>query len=201
VLWRTLALTLLTFAGLGVALWWALHFLFARMGWTQADGIIGALISALIIGVGAWVLFRTVAVAIVGLYADRIVATVEQASYAERHALARVVPVTEGMRVAVRSVRRAIGWNLAALPVYLLLVATGVGAPLLFLTVNAYLLGRDMAELVEGRHPDLPPLRAGERWQIGAVSALLFVLPVVNLLAPVWSVAMATHMFHGRKTG
>lgn len=201
VLWRTLALTIVAFAGLGVVVWWALHLLFARMGWLQADGIIGALISALVIGIGAWVLFRTVAVAIVGLYADRIVATVEAASYGERHALARVVPVTEGMRVAVRSVLRALGWNLAALPLYLLLLVTGIGAPLLFLIVNAYLLGRDMAELVEGRHPDLPPFTAGQRWQVGLVSALLFLPPVVNLFAPLWSVAMATHMFHGRRIG
>jgi CysZ protein len=201
VLWRTLALTLLVLAALGAAMWWGLHMAFAWMGQWQPDGLIGALLSAVVIGIGSWVLFRTVAVAVVGLYADRIVAAVEEASYGERHALARVVPVTEGMRVAVRSVLRAIGWNLAALPLYLLLVVTGIGAPLLFLVVNAYLLGRDMAELVEGRHPDLPPFRASERWQVGLVSALLFLPPVVNLFAPIWSVAMAAHMFHGRKTG
>ena len=140
-------------------------------------------------------------VAIVGLYADRIVTVIEQASYGERHALARIVPVTEGARVAIRSALRAIGWNLAALPLYLLLLVTGVGAPLLFIAVNAYLLGRDMAELVEGRHPHLPRFSARDRWQVGLVSALLFLPPVVNLLAPIWSVAMAAHMFHGRRIG
>jgi uncharacterized protein involved in cysteine biosynthesis len=201
VLWQTLGLTLLVFVALGVASWWGLRMLFTQMGWLQVGGIAGAAAAALIAIVCGWVLFRAVAVSIVGLYADHIVTTVEQASYAPRHAAARVVPVTQGMRVAIRSVLRAIGWNLAALPLYAVLLVTGIGAPLLFLIVNAYLLGRDMAELVEGRHPDLPPFTRGERWQIGLVSALLFVPPVVNLFAPVWSVAMAAHMFHGRRTG
>ena len=201
VLWRTLGLTILLFLALGALLWFGLDALIARLGWSVPQGLFGALLTAVIIGGLGWLLFRAVAMAIVGLYADRLVAAVEEASYGERHALARVVPVTEGMRVATRSVLRALGWNLAALPFYLLLLATGIGAPLLYLAVNAYLLGRDLAELVEGRHPDLPPFTSGQRWQLGFVSALLFVPPVVNLLAPVWSVAMAAHMFHGRRTG
>jgi uncharacterized protein involved in cysteine biosynthesis len=186
---------------LGGVVWVGLRALAERLGWSAPEGLFGALVTAILIGGLGWLLFRAVAMAIVGLYADRIVAAVEEAGYADRHALAQVAPVTEGMRVALRSAARAVGWNLAALPLYLLLVATGIGAPLLYLAVNAYLLGRDLAELVEGRHPDLPPFTASERWQLGLVSALLFLPPVVNLLAPVWSVAMAAHMFHGRKGG
>lgn len=201
VLWRTLGLTLLVFVGLGIGGWWGLRLLFRETGWLEADGLSGAVIAGLIAILCLWLLFRAVAVAIVGLYAERIVAVIERASYGERHAAARIVPATEGARVAIRSAVRAIGWNLAALPLYLLLLATGVGVPLLFIGVNSYLLGRDMAELVEGRHPDLPRFSAGQRWQIGFVSALLFIPPVVNLLAPILSVAMAAHMFHGRRHG
>lgn len=200
VLWRTLGLTLLALAGLGAGLWFGLHALLTWLGWSQADGAAGALLSALIIGVGAWLLFRTVAMAIVGLHADRIVMAVEQASYPARLAAARAVPFGEGLRVTIRSALRAIGWNLVALPAYPLLLVTGIGTPLLFLTINAYLLGRDLAELVEGRHPALPGFTAVARWQLGIISALLFLPPIVNLFAPVLSVAMATHMFHGRRT-
>lgn len=199
VLWRTLGLTLLLFTALGVLLWLGLRTLFRHMALLPDDGLASAALAALIAMLCAWLLFRAVAIAIVGLHADRIVAAVERASHAPRHAASRAVPAAEGLRVAIRSALRAIGWNLAAVPLYLVLLATGIGAPLLFLGVNAYLLGRDLAELVEGRHPGLPAFTAGERWQIGLVSALLFIPPVVNLLAPVWSVAMATHMFHGRK--
>lgn len=94
---------------------------------------------------------------------------------------------------------RTIGWNLLALPAYILLLATGVGTIGLFLTLNAYLLGRDLADMVEPRHPDLPPMARLDRWLMGLVSALLFLVPLVNLLAPIWSAAMAVHMLHGAR--
>lgn len=199
VLWRSLGVTLALFAVLGVGVWFGLRLLFTQTGWLDADGFAGAALAVLIALVVGWLLFRTVAIAIVGLYTDRIVAVVEQASYPARHAQAVAVPFAAGMRVALRSGLRAIGWNIAALPLYLLLLATGIGGPILFLALNAYLLGRDLAELIEGRHPDLPVFTSVQRWQLGFASALLFLPPVVNLLAPVWSVAMAAHMFHGRR--
>lgn len=201
VLWRTLGLTLLVFLALGILVWLGLRALVMQIGWLQDAGVASAVLAVLIGILCAWLLFRAIAIAIVGLYAERLVAAVEMASYGARHELARAVPPIEGLRVAIRSGLRAIGWNLAVLPLYALLLVTGVGAPLLFLLVNAYLFGRDLAELVEGGHPDLPRFTSGQRWQLGLVSALLFVLPVINLLAPVWSVAMATHMFHGRQKG
>jgi len=45
-----------------------------------------------------------------------------------------------------------------------------------------------------------PPLPRGGRWLMGLVSALLFLVPLVNLLAPIFSAAMAVHMLLGRKT-
>lgn len=200
VLWRTLCLTLLVLALLGTGIWFGLHWLLIQLGWSQADGVGGALLSTLLIAIGVWLLFRIVAMAIVGLHADRIVVAVEQASYPARLAAARSVPFAMELRMTIRSTLRALGWNLAALPAYLLLLATGIGPPLLFLTLNAYLLGRDLAELVEARHPALPRFTSLARWQLGFASALLFLPPVVNLLAPVLGVAMATHMFHARVT-
>ena len=200
VLWRTLGLTALIFALLGVALWFGLRLLFAQIGWLQGEGFASAAMALMLALIAGWLLFRAVSIAIVGLYADRIVIAVEAASYPDRHAMGRAVPVLEGARVAIRSVCRAVGWNLVALPIYLLLLVTGIGTPVLFLTLNAYLLGLDLAELIEGRHPHAARFTAVARWQTGFASALLFLLPIVNLLAPVWSVAMATHMFHRRQT-
>ena len=80
------------------------------------------------------------------------------------------------------------------------LLVTGVGTIGLFLALNAILLGRDMADMVQPRHPALPPLPRGGRWLMGLVSALLFLVPLVNLLAPIFSAAMAVHMLLGRKT-
>lgn len=49
------------------------------------------------------------------------------------------------------------------------------------------------------RHPGLPPIPRIDRWLMGLVSALVFVVPFINLLAPVWSAAMAVHMLHGAR--
>jgi len=200
VLWRTLVLTLLSLTLLGVGIWFGLHWLLMWLGWSQADGMGGALLSTVLIALGVWLLFRVIAMAIIGFHADRIVAAVEQASYPERLAAAHTVPLAVELRMAARSTLRALGWNIAALPAYLLLLATGVGPPLLFLTLNAYLLGCDLAELIEARHPAAPRFTPLARWQLGFASALLFLPPVVNLLAPLLGVAMATHMFHARVT-
>jgi CysZ protein len=196
ILWRSLALTLLVFSMLAGAIWFGSRALLTQTGWMDAYGVASAALAFVVGILAAWLLFRAVAVAIVGLYADRIVALVEAASYPDRLAFAKPTGTVVGIRVALRSATRAVGWNLAALPVYLLLLATGVGAPVLFLLLNAYLLGRDLAELVEGRHPQFRAFTPLQRWQIGFVSAVLFLPPVVNLLAPILSVAMATHMFH-----
>ena len=200
VLWRSAGLTLLLFAASGVLAWYGLGIALRHFGWAQGEGWASAALAGLIVLLGGWLLFRAVAMAIVSAFADRIVIAIERADYPARHALARSVPLGESLRVGARSLLRAIGWNLVALPLYAVLLVTGVGAPLLFFALNAYLLGRDLAELVEARHPGLPPFTAAARWQVGLVSALLFIPPVVNLLAPVWSVAMATHMFHARAT-
>lgn len=195
---KTLVLTLLLFGLLAAGLWFGVH---AARLWLNigGGGLAEGAATALIVIPAGWLLFRATAMAVMSLFADDIVAAVESRDYPHIHAH----PVGWGvsLRLALRSLGRAIGWNLLALPLYILLLATGVGTIGLFLALNAYLLGRDMADLVEPRHPALPPLSRGGRWLIGLVSALLFLVPLVNLLAPIVSAAMAVHMLLGRRTG
>ncbi len=199
ILLRSILLTLALFAIVGIGLGFALKSALDQAGWSTNSGLAGIALAVLVTLACTWLIFRAVAMAVIGLWADGIVKAVEDASYPQRGAGARVLPVTDGLRNGMRSVLRTIGWNLAAVPVYALLLITGIGAPMVFLLVNAYLLGRDLSELVEGRHPAQQPFTAIQRWSIGFGSALLFLLPVVNLFAPIWSVAMAAHMFHSRK--
>ncbi len=199
VLLLSLLLTALLFAGLGVLGWWGLSALFAHLGWTGLDGAASAALAAIFaVGCG-WLLFRAVAMAVVGLFSDRIVAAVEAAHFPSRHETARAIPLGESIALSLRSLSRALIWNALALPLYLVLLPTGAGPPLLFLVLNGYLLGRDLADLVEPRHPAHARFSRAARWQLGLVSALLFLLPVANLLAPLWSVAMAVHLFHRRE--
>ncbi|WP_300112330.1 EI24 domain-containing protein [Sphingobium sp.] len=194
---KTLALTLLLFALLGAALWSGFHAARLALGW-GGGGLAEASATAIVLVAAGWLLFRATAMAVMGLFADDIVAAVESADYP--HVAARPVGWARSVRLALASLGRAIGWNLLALPAYIALLVTGVGTIGLFLALNAILLGRDMADMVEPRHPALPPIPRGSRWLMGLVSALLFLVPLVNLLAPIFSAAMAVHMLLGRKT-
>ncbi|WP_375195503.1 EI24 domain-containing protein [Sphingobium sp.] len=198
---KTLLLSLMAFALLGFALWFALHAARLHFGWgtTAWGGWAEAAATAVGIAAAAWLLFRAVAMTIMNLFADDIIIAVERDSYPEAAARAHPVGWGRSLHFALRSLARTIGWNLLALPAYVLLLVTGVGTIGLFLILNAILLGRDLADMVEPRHPGLPPIPRGSRWRMGFVSALLFMVPVLNLLAPIWSAAMAVHMLHGAR--
>ena len=157
----------------------------------------GLLIALALLG-ASWLLFRAVAIAVVGLFADGIVADVEGRRYPE--AARRAVPVSfaKSLRLGLVSVVRLIAVNLVALPLYIPLLFTAIGAPLLAFAINAALLGRDLEAMVLARHPDAPRLARGDRWALGILSAAAFVVPVVNLLAPILGAAMAVHLIHLR---
>lgn len=194
---KTLALTLLAFVALGWLLWAGIHWVRLQYQW-GGGGLAEAAATTLGLIALGWLLFRAIAMAIMALFADDIIVAVERQSYPRAAASARPVGLSRSVALALRSVARTIGWNLLALPLYLLLLVTGIGTLALFLVLNAYLLGRDMADMVQPRHADLPPLAGFARWLMGLVSALLFLVPFVNLLAPILSAAMAVHMLHGR---
>ena len=116
---------------------------------------------------------------------------------------ARKLGFAEEARNALAGLARAVVINLIALPIALLLLVTGVGTALLFWVVNAWLLGRELQDMVWLRHrPDkdaAPPLGALTRFALGGIVAGMLLVPFLNLLAPVLSAAAATHLVHGRK--
>lgn len=205
VLAKVIALTLALFALLGVALWWAAGVLAAHYGW-GAYGDWAAAAAALVAVIAAWLLFRVVAIAIIGIFADAVVEAVERRHYPAALASARAPGLARTLRMGLASAGRAIGLNLLALPLYLVLLVTGVGTVALFALVNAVLLGRDLGEMVAVRHMDAGAVRGWlrttrlPRLMLGLVVTGLFVVPVANLLAPILGAAMATHLFHGRRT-
>lgn len=201
---KSLAVTLALLATLGVGLWYAGGALARWLGLNPtASGIAGVV--ALLAGVAfGWLIFRALAIAVVGLFADEVVEAVERRHYPDALAAARPVPFARGLAMGARSAARTLLWNLAAVPLYVLLLATGVGTPIGFLLVNALLLGRDLGDMVAARHRTAGQLSAFRsatrvpRALLGAAATALFLIPVVNLLAPVIGAAMATHLFHRR---
>lgn len=204
---RSLLTTLLIFAVLGVTLGWALHGA-DPCGWwssedscplgTGASGLGAFLLTAL----GIWFLFPAIAIGVISAYMDRIVAAVEARRYPAALASARPLGWARGAALGLKSSLRVLAYNLLALPLYLILLVTGVGTVLLFVAVNGIAFGRDLGEMVAARHLDGRATRdwlratRTDRAVMGAMVTGLFLLPIANLLAPVLGAAMATHLFH-----
>lgn len=206
VLLKSLTLTLLLFAGLGLGLWYAMDWLGgATSEWIGIGSDAGAfadVVTLLLFLLGWWLLFRAVAVAVLGIFADEVVAAVEAKHYPGAHAAARDVPAGRSITMGIGSAARTIGYNLLLAPIYLMLLITGFGTALAFFGVNAWLLGRDLGDMVAARH--MPYAQIAEwrrqtrlrRFGLGAVGTGLFLVPLINLVAPVLGAAMATHAFH-----
>jgi len=201
VLAKSLVLTLAIFAAVGVALWFALSALLHRYLPAAGSGWDWLLTVGLTIALG-WVLWRIIAIAVIQFFADEVVEAVERKYYPAALATARKLPFREELRVGLRGVKRSLLLNLAALPLALALIVTGVGSPLVFWAVNAVLLGRELTELVWLRHAhgtaNALPLGRADQIALGGVCAALFLVPFANLLAPVLGAAIATHRVHRR---
>ncbi len=202
---KSVALTVTLFAGIGVALWFGIDAATARwFGDGTRDGI-AALAALFITLLALWLSFRAVAIAVVGIFADEIVEAVEARHYPQARASARPTGIGRSMAMGARSAARVVIVNLLMLPVYVALLVTGVGTAIAFFLVNGWLLGRDLGDMVAVRHLDDAAMRGWrkatvvQRFVLGLAGTGLFVVPVVNLLAPLIGAAMATHLFHGRR--
>lgn len=209
VLVKSLVVTVLLFVLAGVGLWFGLNalgdMLAPRLGLRDGANVFAGVATVVLVILGWWLLFRAIAVAVVGVFADEVVAAVEARHYPAAHAQARDVPLARSAAMGIRSALRAIGVNLLFVPVYLLLLITGVGTAAAFFLVNAWLLGRDLGDMVAARHmpaAELPAWRRGtpmHRFALGAIGTGLLLVPLLNLVAPVLGAAMATHAFHRRR--
>ena len=196
ILVKSMALTMLLFALLGTGGWWLAERVLARSGageWSQ-------LAATVLVVLGALLLWRILAIAVLQFFADEVVAAVEARHYPAALANARKLGWREELANSARGAGRALGLNLLALPVALVLLLTGIGAPLVFWLVNAVLLGRELSDMVWLRHRHAigvpSPVAGAERFAMGGVVAALLAVPVVNLLAPVLGAAMAAHLVH-----
>ena len=206
ILVRSLLMTLAIFVVLGIALGWLL---------TGADpcGLFGeyqCVLDASAGGIGAvaltllgiWFLFPAIALGVICSYIDRITAAIEARHYPQALAGARPLGLWGGALLGLRSSLRVLIYNLVALPFYIVLLITGIGTLILFVAVNGVAFGRDLGEMVASRHGDRKSRREwlfasrGSRTFIGAAVTALFLVPFLNLLAPVLGAAMATHLYH-----
>lgn len=197
---KTVAITLLIFAAIGVATYQGLVAAAAYIGASLASEAtyLMALVVTLLAG---WLLFRIVALAVLQFFADEIVIAVERLHYPEAASTARKLPLHEDLANSLRGIGRALLFNALAAPIALVLTLTAIGPAVVFAAVNAVLLGRELTDMPWLRHrtsgaPTHAPVAPGQRLMLGAVITGLMFVPIVNLLAPVVGAAAGTHLYH-----
>lgn len=154
-----------------------------------------------IAALAGYFLFPATSTAFMSIFLDDVVEAVESKHYPERPAK-RSVNLVDGFLMATRMSLVVLLLNLLAVPFYFLLLFTGFGPFILFFLLNAYLIGREYFELVATRHMDPKEAAAFRRRRrdrsfiCGGVIMGLFIIPIVNLLAPIIGAAMMVHVFH-----
>jgi CysZ protein len=191
----SLALAVVTFA----LLWFAVAGILydtAFFGWGPLNWLLD-LLGGLAVLVLTWLLFPAVVTLIMSFFLERVAVAVEARDYPGRGPPRRQ-PIAEFLGTMLRLPGLTLVLNLLALPIYLLFPGINL---FLFLVMNGYLLGRGYFEVVSLRRLDAAATRA-VRSQFalrvflgGVVIAGLFVLPLVNLVAPVIATAFMLHIF------
>lgn len=197
VLGKSLLATLAIFALLGTLAWQGLSATLRAYA-AGYEGL-GGLIAILLTVIGGWLLFRIVALAVIQFFADDIVRAVEARHYPGAATVPNL-PIAAAFSASTKGLVRAVIVNAVALPFALVLLVTGVGTALLFWAANAWLLGRELTEMVWLRHRGASdagvPVSGATRFALGGIVAALLIVPFVNFLAPVLGAAAATHLVH-----
>ncbi len=199
ILWRTLGFTVAAFVVLAIVVQAAIgYFTTEQAGWIQAIlDFLGGLATLVLV----WLLFPAVATFVAGTMIEGLVAAVERRHYPDRVSK-RSLSWLAGAMASARFALFVITLNLVLLPLYIFLLFTAFLAPVVFLAVNGYLLGREYFEMVAHRHLD--PLDAREMRRAhrglfffaGVLVALVLAIPIVNFFAPMLGAAAMVHLFH-----
>lgn len=199
---QSIVLTIALLASMVGGLLWAFRYMLARYNAIDVATLdMASLLMALSLLALAWIIFRGVAIFVIGLFADSLIEMIEERHYPDAAAVTTAIGFRHSFRLSLRSFMRFLAINALALPLYLLLIPTVIGPPILALLVNAWLLGHDLESMVRARQASRPALPAPHRWSLGLLSAASLSVPIVNFLAPALSAAMAVHLFHLRPRG
>lgn len=174
------------------------------VGWDWLDSFGDSLSSAgfwVVVSIGSYLLFPGIATMVMGLLTDKVAQAVEEDYYPHRIGN-RKVSVSDTVISAAKLALIMIIVNLLALlPYLILLFMGGIGTILLFIALNGFLLGREYFEMVAIRHMDRRVMNefrtrnSGRIFIGGAIIAGMFLIPFLNILAPIVGTAVMTHIF------
>ncbi|RJF89691.1 hypothetical protein D3874_24220 [Oleomonas cavernae] len=204
ILWRVL--------GLGVVLsilivWGAYQGLgFApSTGWEWLDETI-RIAGGILTTVGLFFLFPLIMTTLQSLFLDEAAAKVATRDY-PADAPGREIGFVEGGISGVRFLILALVLNLVALPLQIVGLVVPLLNLLVFLGLNGYLVGREYFEQVAMRHASATVsarIRRDNRLLVfgaGLLGTALMVVPIVNLIAPLVTVAAMVHLERGVRLG
>lgn len=193
VLLKAIGLTLALFIAILVGVEFALGKL-SLLPWAWADTVaqIGA---GLVLLAAFFFMMSPVTAIFAGFFIDGIAEKVEREHY-PKDPVGQPLSTALAVKTAVQFALIVLVVNLSVLP----LVFTGVGAFAL-IAANAYLLSREYFEMVAARHMPVDEAKALRRtntpkvWLAGAIPAALSIIPVVNLVVPLFSTSYFVHLF------
>jgi uncharacterized protein involved in cysteine biosynthesis len=197
-----LALVLLIGAAAGFV--WLIDWMTGEDNWLPILGEVSWLDDLFSWGAAFLLLFLSVflmipvASAITSMFLDDVADAVEAEHYPHLAPATRV-PFGDAVRDTVNFMGVLIGVNMLALVLYVLFAPL---APLIFWTMNGFLLGREYFTLAAIRRvgrieaKKLRRRHMGTIWAAGVLMAMPLSIPVLNLVIPILGAATFTHLFH-----
>jgi CysZ protein len=195
ILVRSVLLTLLLFAALILVSEYFLSFL-PVLGSPLVNHALQLLAPILLLLSGV-VLGPPVAALFASLFLDRLARHIEARDYPEQ--IAKPASFAQTMRAGLRFAGLVLGANLVMVPLEIGLPGAG---EMISLLVNGWLLGREYFELAAMRHQNLTETdrmrtrNKGAIWAAGTLIALASMIPVADLIAPLFGTALMVHLFH-----
>ncbi len=184
--------SLLLLWGIGYGLWlFVLADYLMDSRWGSYLATYGGWILYVVIG---WFLLPTLMLAFGGLFIDHVIEVEEKKHYPH---LPPALPISlwVEIKLAFSSIRRALGYNLLVLP----LLFFPPAAIMAYLLVNASILKRDTFFMIVLRRMSYAEAKLLYRklhkslFKTGLVMAGLFMVPGINLLAPIMSATLMLH--------
>lgn len=167
---------------------------FTHFSWPWADRLV-EVGTGLALLVAFFFLMSPVTAAFAGLFLDQIAEKVEERHY-PWDPRGTPLPVGKAILMAIQFFVVVLLVNLAVLPT----VFFGFGAFVL-VAANAYLIGREYFEMVAMRHMPVEEARILRKensptvFVAALLPAVMSLVPLVNLVVPLFSTAYFTHLF------
>ncbi|MEZ0172642.1 sulfate transporter family protein [Microvirga sp. TS319] len=198
ILWKSIGLTVALLALVWLGLTHLLDIFLTGHHLSEAYPFLDTL-AVFLAGFGLFValayLLPAVSALVAGYFLDDVAEVVERGSY-PADPPGQPLPFGKALLYGLRFAALSLAVNLVAL---LLLFVPGINIGVFF-AANAYLLSREYFELAAGRFwgpEDAKRLRAEHRGTVlgaGVVLACLVLVPVLNLITPIFGVAMMVHL-------